>query len=108
MIARTWHGVTSREKADEYLQLMLTVAVPDYRAVPGNLGVYVLRRLEGDQAHFLLLTLWPSEGAIRAFAGAEIDKAKYYGFDRDFLLELEPTVTHYEVFAAVAPDPSAG
>ncbi len=108
MIARTWHGVTPSEKADEYLHLMLTVAVPDYRSVPGNLGVYVLRRFEGDQAHFLLLTLWQSEDAIRAFAGAEMDKAKYYAFDREFLLELEPTVTHYDVFAAVAPDLSAG
>ncbi len=100
MIARTWHGITPREKADEYLQLMLTVAVPDYQAIPGNRGVYVLRRLDGDQAHFLLLTLWESEAAIRAFAGAEMEKAKYYPFDSDFLLELEPTATHYAVFAA--------
>lgn len=103
MIARTWHGMTPREQADEYLRLMLTVAVPDYQATSGNLGVYVLRRLEGDKAHFLLLTLWQSEDAIKAFAGAEINKAKYYAFDHDFLLEMEPMVTHYEVFAAQAP-----
>ena len=100
MIARTWHGITPREKADEYLHLMLTVALPDYQAVTGNRGVYVLRRLDGDQAHFLLLTLWESEAAIRAFAGAEMEKAKYYPFDSDFLLELKPTATHYAVFAA--------
>jgi hypothetical protein len=104
MIARTWHGVTPVAKADEYLRLMLTVAVPDYRAVPGNLGVYVLRRLEGDHAHFLLLTLWQSEDAIRAFAGADMARAKYYPFDADFLLELEPAATHYEVFAAPPRD----
>lgn len=108
MIARTWHGITPIEKADEYLRLMLTVAVPDYQAVPGNLGVYVLRRLEGDKAHFLLLTLWQSEDAIRAFAGSEIGKAKYYAFDSDFLLELEPTVTHYDVFAAPTRDVVSG
>jgi hypothetical protein len=32
------------------------------------------------------------------FAGRDIDRAKYYDFDKDFLLELEPTVRHYEVF----------
>lgn len=100
MIARTWHGVTSLAKADEYLRLMRTVAVPDYQAVAGNRGVYVMRRIEGETAHFLLLTLWDSEDAIRQFAGEEIEKAKYYDFDPDYLLELEPTVTHYEVFAS--------
>jgi heme-degrading monooxygenase HmoA len=100
MIARTWHGVTTVAKADEYLRLMHTVAVPDYQAIAGNRGVYVMRRIEGETAHFLLLTLWDSEDAIRQFAGEDIEKAKYYDFDPDYLLELEPTVTHYEVFAS--------
>lgn len=100
MIARTWHGVTPVAKADDYLDLMRTVAIPDYQAIPGNRGVYVMRRIEGEAAHFLLLTLWDSADAIRQFAGDDMDKAKYYDFDADYLLELEPTVTHYEVFAA--------
>jgi heme-degrading monooxygenase HmoA len=99
MIARAWHGVTPAAKADEYLDLMLSVAVPDYKAIPGNRGVTVLRRIEGDVAHFLLLTLWDSTDAIRQFAGDEIERAKYYDFDPDYLLELEPTATHYEVFS---------
>ena len=51
----------------------------------------------GNKAHFLLLTLWESEDAIKRFAGSNIEKAKYYPEDELFLLELEPTVTHYEV-----------
>ncbi|HEU5442061.1 MAG TPA: antibiotic biosynthesis monooxygenase [Ktedonobacterales bacterium] len=104
MIARTWHGITPIERSDEYLRLMLTVAVPDYQAVPGNRGVYVMRRVEEEHAHFLLLTLWESEDAIRAFAGPDIERAKYYPFDSDFLLELEPTVAHYAVCAAPTLD----
>ena len=104
MIMRAWHGVTPAAKADEYLDLMLGVAVPDYKAIPGNRGVYVLRRIEGADAHFLLLTLWDSADAIRQFAGEDMDKAKYYDFDPDYLLELEPTVTHYEVFSAPSLD----
>jgi heme-degrading monooxygenase HmoA len=57
----------------------------------------VLRRIEGNKAHFLLLTLWESEEAIKRFAGSNMEKAKYYPEDEQFLLELEPTVTHYEV-----------
>ena len=104
MIMRAWRGVTPAAKADECLDLMLGVAVPDYKAIRGNRGVYVQRRIEGADAHFLLLTLWDSADAIRQFAGEDIDKAKYYDFDKDYLLELEPTVTHYEVFATPSLD----
>jgi hypothetical protein len=50
--------------------LMRTVAIPDYRSTPGNKGAYALRRIEGDTAHFLMVTFWESEEAIRAFAAA--------------------------------------
>jgi hypothetical protein len=56
--------------------------------------------LDGDIAHFLTLTHWDSLEAIKAFAGEDISKAKYYPQDRDFLLEFEPTVGHYELYAA--------
>jgi heme-degrading monooxygenase HmoA len=98
MIARIWHGATPASKSDAYLHLMRSIAIPDYRAIPGNKGAYALRRIEGDIAHFLMVTFWESEAAIRAFAGNKIDKAKYYDFDKDFLLELEPSTTHYEMY----------
>ena len=44
-----------------------------------------------------MFTFWEDEAAIRRFAGADLLKAKYYDFDADFLLELEPEVTHFEV-----------
>jgi heme-degrading monooxygenase HmoA len=97
MIARTWHGITDALKADEYFDYLNKTGVTEYRATQGNLGVYVLRRIEGNKAHFLLLTLWESEEAIKRFAGSNMEKAKYYPEDEQFLLELEPTVTHYEV-----------
>ena len=98
MITRIWHGTTHASKSDEYLKLMRTVAIPDYRATPGNQGAYALRRIEGDTAHFLMVTFWESEAAIRAFAGDDISVAKYYDFDRNFLVELEPCSIHYETY----------
>ena len=97
MIARLWHGAVPAEKAEEYMRYLEKTGLPDYRATPGNRGVYVLRRAEPSVAHFLLLTLWDSSEAIRAFAGDDMDRARYYPEDEEFLLELEPTVTHYEV-----------
>jgi hypothetical protein len=32
-----------------------------------------------------------------AFAGEDVEKAKYYPEDDGFLLEFEPRVVHYEV-----------
>jgi hypothetical protein len=78
--------------------LMRTVATPDRRSTPGNKGAYALRRIEGDTAHFLMVTFWESEVAIRTFAGEDIGVAKYYDFDKDFLLELEPCSAHYEMY----------
>jgi hypothetical protein len=54
--------------------------------------------MEGDTAHFLMITFWESEEAIRAFAGDDISVAKYCDFDKNFLLELEPCPTHYEMY----------
>jgi heme-degrading monooxygenase HmoA len=97
MIARIWHGVTLAAKADAYLAFLKRSGVPDYESTPGNRGVLVLRRLDGDKAHFLTLSLWETLESIAAFAGDDIERAKYYPEDRDFLLEFEPTVAHYTV-----------
>jgi heme-degrading monooxygenase HmoA len=100
MIARAWHGITPAEKAGEYQEYLNKTGIPDYQQTEGNLGVYVLRNIQGDQAHFLLISLWDSYEAIRRFAGEDIEKAHYYPEDTQFLLELEPTVIHYEVLSA--------
>lgn len=97
MIARIWHGKTKISQADDYRDFLNARAIPDYRSVPGNLNVYVLRRIEGNEAHFITLTFWENVEAIKAFAGEDFEKAKYYPEDQSFLLEFEPTVTHYEV-----------
>lgn len=99
MICRIWHGRTSREQADEYAAFLEQRAIPDYRSVPGNLDVAVLRRDDGDVTHFLTMTHWESEQAIRAFAGEDVLKAKYYPEDAGFLLEFEPEVQHFNVVA---------
>lgn len=104
MITRIWHGRTKRERADEYAAFLTMRAIPDYRETPGNVDVLILRRDEGAVSHFLTVTRWESEASIRAFAGDDVLRAKYYAEDREFLLEFEPEVQHFEVVAsAVAP-----
>jgi heme-degrading monooxygenase HmoA len=97
MIARTWHGAVPAEKADAYFEYLLQTGVPGLKGTEGNRGVYVMRRIEGSQAHYFMISLWRSRENIRAFAGDEIERARYYPEDEAFLLELEPHCIHYEV-----------
>jgi heme-degrading monooxygenase HmoA len=100
MIARLWHGTTRAGRADAYATFLSDRVMPDYRGTPGNLGAQVLRRDEEDIVHFLTISYWEDEAAIRAFAGPDLLRAKYYPEDADFLLEREPRVQHYLVRSA--------
>lgn len=100
MIARTWHGRVLTKQSDDYYAYLLRTGLKDYASVSGNRGVQVLRRTEGQVTHFLVLTLWESYAAIEAFAGESYEEARYYPEDREYLLELEPYVVHYEVVSS--------
>lgn len=97
MIVRMWHGRVPATKARAYREFLIRRAIPDYRSVPGNISVRILERSEVDATHFITLTTWESLAAIRAFAGDDLERAKYYFEDASFLLEYEPKVVHYEV-----------
>ncbi len=97
MIVRMWHGRVPTSKADAYRDFMNARAIPDYRSVKGNISVHILERAEGAVTHFINLTFWESLEAVKGFAGENVDAAKYYPEDKDFLLEFEPNVVHYEV-----------
>ncbi|MBL8103299.1 MAG: hypothetical protein JNM02_12265 [Anaerolineales bacterium] len=97
MITRMWHGRVLTEKASAYREFLNARAIPDYRSVAGNISVHILERADGEITHFITLTFWDSLESIKAFAGEDVETAKYYPEDQDFLLEFEPKVVHYEV-----------
>lgn len=96
MIARMWHGKVPSEKAEAYHSFLKEKGLRDYY-IEGNLGVFALKRTEGNITHFYTLTFWDKLETIKKFAGKDYEQAKYYAEDRDFLLEFEPLVTHMEV-----------
>ena len=97
MIARMWHGRVPTRKAAEYRTFLNARAIPDYCSVEGNISVHILERAEGDITHFITLTFWKDLDSIKAFAGEDVEVAKYYPEDKNFLFEFEPKVVHYEV-----------
>jgi len=101
MIARIWHGITMACKADQYLNCLNQLVLPDYRAANGNRGVYVFHWMQGELAHFLLLSLWASRQELIAFAGPEPDKARQYPCEKQYLLAFESMAKNYEVLAGM-------
>lgn len=104
MIARIWHGRTKAEDYEAYSKFLKERAIPDYRATAGFVGLVFLRKLESREAHFTLVTFWKDLDSVKRFAGEDYKRAKYYPEDRNYLLEFEEEVQHYEVFAQLWED----
>ena len=96
-IARIWRGRTLASKADEYERYLNANGVAKIRTTPGNGGVTVLRRTDGDKTEFEVIAIWESIEAVKNFAGADYQKAVILPRDREYLLEVEPNVLHYEI-----------
>jgi heme-degrading monooxygenase HmoA len=57
----------------------------------------VLRRLNGDEAEFGVVSFWDSLEDVKAFAGEDVDVARYFRDDERFLLEFTPRLKHFEM-----------
>jgi len=97
MIARIWRGATAADRAQEYLEYLKQTGVADYTATPGNHGVQILLRTEGDRTDFTILSYWESMDAIKAFAGDDPEVSRYYPEDDDYLIDRQPNVEHHQV-----------
>ena len=100
MIARIWRGATAAHRSDEYLHYLRRTGLADYTSTPGNHGVQVLRRTDGDRTDFTLISYWESLDAVKAFAGDQPEVARFYPEDDDFLVDRELTAEHHEVAPA--------
>ena len=97
MIARVWRGATRREDADAYAEYIDSTGLSTARGLPGNQGAWLLRRDEGDRTEFVTVILWDSLDAIGAFAGDDVEVARFFPEDDRFLTEREPEVKHFDV-----------
>jgi heme-degrading monooxygenase HmoA len=103
MIARVWEGIVPPERADAYGEYLRgPLGVLDYLQTPGNRGAALMRRDEPKRVRFLLVSYWDSRDAIAAYAGPDIEKARYHPFDLECLIEPSREVRHYEVLSREA------
>lgn len=99
MIARIWKGRTKIEHLEAYTDFMKVRAIPDYKKTNGFVKLSFLKRTDDEFAYFNLITYWENLEVIQNFAGTDLEKAKYYPEDKDYLIDFPEKVTHYEVFA---------
>jgi len=100
MIARLWHGWTTREKADEYEELLRSRILPGIHRVRGYKGSYLLRKDGEDEVEFVTLTFFESMDAVREFAGEDYRTAVVPPEARLLLSRFDATSEHYETIDA--------
>jgi heme-degrading monooxygenase HmoA len=100
VVVRLWRGWTKAEDAEAYTKYIEETGVQGLSGTPGNQGVQMWLRADGDLAEFVVMSLWDSRDSIKAFAGDNIEVARFYPEDERYLVERDLTVTHYDVVAS--------
>jgi heme-degrading monooxygenase HmoA len=100
IVARVWRGRVLTSRADEYARYLYDNGLVKIRTVPGNLGVEMLRRADGDVTEFMVISYWPDRDSIKALAGQDIEKAQSLPRDHEFLINPDEFVRHYVVTSA--------
>lgn len=96
MIVRTWRGWTRPENADLYARFLAEEFLPAAESIPGLRGAQILRRDDGDEVAFLILTHFETVDAIQEFAGADWEAAHIAPQAMQWLTRYDSRCTHYE------------
>ena len=98
MIARMWRGWVAADKAAAYVAYVNETGVAEYLTTPGNRGAQLLtREVGGGRVEIVTLSWWDSLDAVRAFAGDDVEVARFYPEDDEYLVDRETTVSHFTV-----------
>ena len=99
MICRVWHGWTTRANGEAYERLLreeIFVGI-GARQIPGYRGIELLRRDAGGDSEFVTLMWFDSLAAVRAFAGADYERAVVPPAARALLSRYDERSAHYDV-----------
>ena len=96
-VLREWRAEIKRALKDEYVQYVKATGLAAYLRTPGNLGASVaVRDLDSERSEIVTLSWWSDTEAIKAFAGADYGRSRYFPEDDRFLLTHPEHVHHYE------------
>jgi len=96
-VLREWRAEIKRALKDEYVQYVKATGLAAYLRTPGNLGASVaVRDLDSERSEIVTLSWWSDTEAIKAFAGGDYRRSRYFPEDDRFLLTHPEHVQHYE------------
>lgn len=108
MLVRTWRGAVRAEDADAYVDYLRRTGIRAFRDTPGNMGSMMLQRPRGGgKVEVAVLSFWDSMDSVRAFAGAQPERAVFFPEDDRFLVDRDEDVGHFEAVDARWPDSSS-
>jgi len=97
VIARVWHGWTTRENAAAYEGLLGTTILPGIDRVTGFRGAELFRRDLVDEVEFMTVTRFDSLDAVREFAGEDYEQAVISDEAHRLLTRFDERVAIYEL-----------
>jgi heme-degrading monooxygenase HmoA len=98
MVERVWSArADSPDAAAAYAAYFQRVVVPELAAVPGYRGARLLQGSVGGAIEIVVSTTWDSLGAIRGFAGDDIERAVVHDEAAALLTDYDRTVRHFDI-----------
>src|ERR1700692_2394055 len=100
MIARIWHGWTSRENAEKYEKLLREEVLLEIarRSIPGYGGAELfIRDAENDEVEFITLLRFETIQDVRTFAGKNYEQPVIHPDAKRLLKRHDQRSRHYRI-----------
>jgi heme-degrading monooxygenase HmoA len=99
MIARVWHGWTTKENAEVYEELLKSEVFPsiEVKKVKGYRKISLLRRELQNETEFITIMLFDNLDAVKEFAGNDYEKSYVPQKAREVLSLHDESSQHYEI-----------
>jgi antibiotic biosynthesis monooxygenase (ABM) superfamily enzyme len=99
MIARVWHGWTTKKNAAVYEELLKKEVFPSIEAkkVKGYRKISLLRLELENETEFITIMLFDNIEAVKEFAGNDYEKSYVPQKARQVLSRHDETSQHYEI-----------
>jgi heme-degrading monooxygenase HmoA len=97
VICRIWRATATPVGATAYREHFSKRVLPELRRIDGFACAYLLERQRDGEVEVLVMTLWESLDAVRAFAGTDIEAAVVEPEARAVLARYDTVVSHHTV-----------
>jgi antibiotic biosynthesis monooxygenase (ABM) superfamily enzyme len=99
MIARIWHGWTTRSNAKIYEELLRNEVFPsiENKKVKGFRKITLLKREHSNEIEFITIMRFDNLDSVKEFAGNDYEKSYVPQKARQVLSRHDETAQHYEI-----------